>query len=391
MNNQWFNSLFDFETDTPEYSINPETFIKRTKILLSNFKDFNPKIITIAGTNGKGTTAEIISNFLLKNNYSVGKFTSPHIYDYFERIQIDNKNIDNDLFKEALNFLTPVYQDFEKHNLGMFTKYECMLTISIYAFLKSNVDIAIFEVGLGGKYDAVNSLEPDISVLTSVGLDHQGVLGNTITEIFNQKIAIARKNKPLVTSLENQNILDLLEQNKIGYDLIKANSFNCFDNKNFNINSGISFEVLKLINKSFLNTDFLEATKGLKLRGRFEILKQDPYLIYDVAHNFDSVKFLVDEIKLRNITNLQLVYVSTYGHNYKECLELLSEISKDIYIFDIENIKIVKVDELLEVSNIFFENVSIFCRESFDSSKNTLVTGSFYVLREFSSDLKSLL
>ena len=158
------------------------------------------KIILIAGTNGKGTTAKTLQTLLTENGKYVGLFTSPHLISICERIQIDGKPISKDLFVKCFH---QVFELYKKWNLG----YAQVLTLmAAYIFFKGDllppVEYAIFEVGMGGKWDPTNVIPHRISIITQIGYDHQDILGSTLEEIAEQKLGIVHKNDHHVVALD---------------------------------------------------------------------------------------------------------------------------------------------------------------------------------------------
>ena len=141
------------------------------------------KCIHVAGTNGKGSVVEMLNNILVKNGLKVGKFISPHLICYNERISINNKNISNEEIKEIYIKIKPIIEK-EKIEISFF---EFFTIVAFIYFYEQNVDIAIIEVGLGGLYDSTNIINPIISIITSISYDHTQVLGNTLEQIAIQK------------------------------------------------------------------------------------------------------------------------------------------------------------------------------------------------------------
>ena len=150
------------------------------------------KIVVIGGTNGKGTTAEVLNNLLLESNFKIGLYTSPHLFKFNERIRVNGVPASDseiiDAFEEVENL---------KNNTRL-TYFDYATLAAFIIFAKNNLDVAILEIGLGGRYDPVNLVEPDISILTNVELDHQKWLGNTREQIGEEKSAIFRDGKIII-------------------------------------------------------------------------------------------------------------------------------------------------------------------------------------------------
>ena len=161
------------------------------KEVLNSLNLKKPKeIILIGGTNGKGSLSELITRLALKKNVSVGTFTSPHLLNFNERIRVNDKEISDE---KLLDVLKRFNRYKESHKLNF---YQIISLAALYHFNKSNLDLWILEIGMGGRLDPMNFIEPDISVITKVALDHQEYLGDTIEEIAAEKAEIARPDKP---------------------------------------------------------------------------------------------------------------------------------------------------------------------------------------------------
>ena len=249
------------------------------------------EIILIGGTNGKGSLSELITKLALRRNISVGTFTSPHLLKFNERIRANAKEISDE---KLLDILKRFNRYKESHNLNF---YQIISLAALYHFNKLNLDLWVLEIGMGGRLDPMNFIEPDISVITKVALDHQEYLGDTIEEIAAEKAEIARPEKPLIFGSENV-------PNAINEKASKINSFLISpDKKNYSLNefskkSTISREVLFCLNEVSKNSVFdfsSEITEkfleDFKIFGRLTLF--DNFLV-DSAHNEDSVRNLIN-------------------------------------------------------------------------------------------------
>ena len=262
------------------------------------------KIITVAGTNGKGSVCFYINQILKNTNYTIGLYTSPHFFDFNERIVINNEKCSESEILKSLEYIL----GFE--NSDTLTFFEITTLVAILIFDNHNIDIAILEVGLGGRLDAVNAFEPDISVITSIGLDHTEFLGETLEKIAVEKSGVMRATKPCVIGEED--CIDILK--KQASDI---NSIPYFFNKDFDSSvipfdkSNLTYVQQKNLSCAIFSLQQLgltELTSNLKEEllqqnffGRFSRISTTPEIIIDVAHNFDSVKNLIQSlIKLDN-------------------------------------------------------------------------------------------
>lgn len=293
-------------TTTIEYSL---TVIKKL-----NFS-INYPIILVGGTNGKGSTCAYLSTILKEAGYKVGTFTSPHVFEYNERIAINNKPIDDQTLVEALNFVINI----DERNLGIFKTFTLA---AHHIFIKANIDIAIIEVGIGGISDITNLFEPQISAITTVGLDHCQILGNTIEEISAQKAGIYRKNKYAFfgdTSISDV-VIDYAKNigaklQRLGHDYsFKRNQLSWdFHSKDGNY---YSLPLPHLIGDKQLNNAALAIAILIKLKSQFPIglnqIKQGivhtnligrcqllaglPQILIDSAHNPQAVNLLIENM-----------------------------------------------------------------------------------------------
>ena len=156
-----------------------------------------PKVITVAGTNGKGSTVSILESILYESDYKVGSYTSPHLLNFNERIKIDKVPVNTNSICDAFESIEET-----RGNITL-TYFEFSTLAALIIFSKSNLDVIILEVGLGGRLDAVNIINPDISIITNIRLDHTDILGDDIEQIAYEKAGVMRKNKSTVIGYKN--------------------------------------------------------------------------------------------------------------------------------------------------------------------------------------------
>ena len=271
---------------------------------LGNPEENLPPVIHVAGTNGKGSTVATMAAIYRSAGYRVHIYTSPHLVSFTERIVISGSEI-------SKNYLEELLLECENANNGEnITFFEITTLAAILIFDNHNIDIAILEVGLGGRLDAVNAFEPNISVITSIGLDHTEYLGDTLEKIAVEKSGVMRATKPCVIGEEN--CIDILKK-----QASELNSIPYFFNKDFDSRvipfdkSNLTYVQQKNLSCAIFSLQQLGLTKltsNLKEEllqqnffGRFNRISTTPEVIIDVAHNLDSVKNLVRSlIKLGN-------------------------------------------------------------------------------------------
>jgi len=369
--------------------------IKELLRLLGNPED-KLKIIHISGTAGKGTVAEAISHILTKNNFKVGVFTSPSLVTDIERIEINNKFISSEEFVGILNKIYPSVKYMDKHfknsNLSAFEIYTAMAYLY---FANQNVDYAVIEVGLGGKYDSTNAIKKsEISILTSVGLDHVEFLGNDIKQIAKDKASIVEKSGVLLTAVKDKELINVIEDTCKSYDSKLIVLDPSLGKNKLNIPEKIwrNYELALLaVNNLSLeidikNIDFLY----LKLPARFETIRENPRLILDGAHNDAKITVLLEYLSLNKIDKVICIFSSFEDKDWKIMLQKLSSKIDKIIFTDVfkRDRKSIDINSMKEFASNFFVEENMFleknnlrayklAKEITKKSDTILVTGSF--------------
>lgn len=278
--------------------------------LLGNPQNKYP-IIHVAGTKGKGSVSAFCAYGLQAAGYKTGLYTSPHLIDYVERIQINGEPISKEQLVELVEEIKPHVAKVEK-----ITTFEITTALAFMAFAKYGVKAAVFEVGLGGRLDATNIVTPKASVITSLSYDHMAVLGNTLTLIAGEKAGIIKDNIPVVSSPQKEEALEVLERVAKSKDatltLINRDvKFKLFESsldgqtfsidgasvQNFKIpllgshqveNAVTAYAALKVSGISITDEKIQKGFSQVKWPARFEILRREPPVILDAVHNRDS-------------------------------------------------------------------------------------------------------
>ena len=369
------------------------------------------KIILVGGTNGKGSTVEYLSELLRDKNKRVGTYTSPHLFSFNERIRINGKECSD---SSILNSFMTVERARESIPL---TYFEFSTLAAIQIFSESELDVVILEVGLGGRLDAVNVVEPDISILTNVELDHQDWLGNNREVIGKEKADIFREGKPAVLAQKNlpksvfqeairkEAVLYTLNTD-FGYEIDEiADNWSYFfskDDKNLTISkinlTNLSVESASAALTTFIllgeefNEDLKKVIEKTNLKGRCELIKNK--FLLDVSHNPAAVQNLKHFIRRNFKTRNRIVAVFGVMSD-KDVLGMVEPIKKIVsrwYVTSPEigrAMKTSKLTSLLRESTdreiIEVDRVKDAVRRAFkDSSEETLilVLGSFYTVSE---------
>ena len=188
--NHWLDYLFNLRNQGSLLGL------ERMRILSERLK--NPErsfpIIHVAGTNGKGSVCSMLASIYQSNDYNVGLFSSPHLIDLGERIQLNGENMSLDEMERMVDRIRPIAEEMEKEQEGMHpTFFEIMTAVAFLRFQERKVDLAILETGLGGRLDSTNVVTPELSIITSISLDHCEILGSRISEIAREKAGIIKK------------------------------------------------------------------------------------------------------------------------------------------------------------------------------------------------------
>ncbi|MBT4222399.1 MAG: bifunctional folylpolyglutamate synthase/dihydrofolate synthase [Cryomorphaceae bacterium] len=357
-----------------------------------NLSNNQLKFIHVGGTNGKGSTCSYISSILQESNYKVGIFTSPHYYDYRERIKINNHKIEK-------SYITSFIKDnktiIEEIGLSFF---ELSFGLSLSYFKQNKVDYAIIEVGLGGRLDATNIINPLVSVVTNISYDHTEILGDTLEKIAVEKAGIIKEKSQLIVGERNK-LTDEIFINKCKEksteitfvpDIAEDVIYSEIDYLNKNIKTSI--ETCKALNLNRLNSKII--TKGIEnvdlnsgLFGRWSIMGVNPMIIFDSAHNESGFISIADQISKISYNKIYVLLSFVKGKKIKDLIRHLPE-GSNIYF---TSLKIERSMDLEEINLNFSESIKfdenpkrIFNNIKKEASKDDLilVTGSNYIAKE---------
>ena len=290
----------------------------------------NFKTIHVAGTNGKGSVVHMLGSVLQHAGYKVGIFTSPHLVDFRERIKINGELISRDFVVEFVQKYTPI---FNKINPSFFEWSTCL---AFHYFDNQKVDVAVIETGLGGRLDATNILLPKISIITTIGKDHQNILGNSTEDIAVEKGGIIKENVPVVIGSQIKDEARLALQKIAKHknstihfphqtDVIDTDLKGDFQVYNSSIVSK-AIELLKThfqVNEDQLKSGLQNVVANTGLKGRWEILHSNPLTIADIGHNEQAVKFICKELKKINRKKKYVILGFSEDKNTDNILRIL--------------------------------------------------------------------
>ena len=390
----WLENIptsFDSNYDNYELKLNS---IKSFLDFLENPQD-NLKIIHVGGTNGKGSTCHIISSILQEHGFSTGIFSSPHIYDFKERIKINSNYIDENFI---VDFVNDNYEYILKSDLSFF---EISFAISLCYFRLKKPEYSIIEVGLGGRLDATNIIKPLISIITNIGFDHKKFLGNNLVDIAKEKAGIIKNGVPVVIGESNTVLNNIFESTALRNNskIYYANKTNkiyetdlngSYQNKNINtavlaINNIFSFK----INEAKTLNGIKNVKKNTNLIGRWQTIKNDPKIIFDIAHNVNSLELIFKELESIK-SEIKVVFGTLDKIDQLKCLEIFPKTIK-YYLCSPKTKRAMQVSKLsqkadkLKINYKSFNSVkSAYNNAVMDSSSDDVivVTGSTYLFSE---------
>lgn len=385
---------------------NDLSYIRRILKQLNNPQD-SVKTIHVTGTNGKGSTSYYLSNLLQKAGQKTGLFVSPYIYEFNERIQLNGKNINNnDLIKTANKIETAIEilkKDDPNFSLVTF-EYEVALAFQFFA--QENCDYAVIEVGIGGEHDKTNVIIPEVSVITTIGLDHEKIIGPTLKDIAKEKSGIIKSNKPVVLGNVPQDVLEILlnkaqsENSKsflLGRDFqikIMPDVIEYQDSKtiyNFALRPlveaydiGVAVQVIQLLQLDLDRKKIEEAINETRIPGRYDVIQTSPEIIVDGAHNLQAMENLLNLVRKKKKGQIYVLL----GMMKDKDLGPVTKLFKDekVTLTRIDYPRAARLEDFPKEAQKEFEYKENF-EEAYTSLKNKLqaddmllVTGSFYLV-----------
>ncbi len=312
-----YNKALDYLYSFVDYSLKHSSELARAEFNLDRMFALmdalgNPQnaypIIHVAGTKGKGSVSALCASALQAAGFRVGLYTSPHLLDYCERIQVNGEPISHELLVELVEEVKPAVAAIPK-----LTTFEITTALGFLAFARQGCSAAVIEVGLGGRLDATNIVTPRVSVITSLSMDHMAVLGDTLAKIAGEKAGIIKPGVPVVSSPQKEEALEVLERaaRERGVPLTLAGQDVRFESKSASLeeqrfrienvefripllgthqleNAAAAYAALKVSGLGVSDEAIQKGFSQVKWRARFEIARRDPPVIFDSAHNQDS-------------------------------------------------------------------------------------------------------
>jgi len=385
-----------------------------------NIQNIAKKVIIVAGTNGKGSTVAILESILFESKQSVGTFTSPHITSYNERIRFNKQEVKTSELIDTFKMIDDIRGD------TTLTYFEFATLTAFYLFSQRKLDYVILEVGLGGRLDATNIIDSDLSIITSIGIDHTEFLGTTIESIAMEKAGVMRPFKPCIyagktppsslfsyasklkSSLQyNQNnfVVKRLEKTWLWSDsthqlelplLPLVGDFQ-YDH------AAASIKALKLIDPSLLdNIECIsDGLKNISLLGRYQVLSTSPEIILDVAHNEDSAQKLQENLNKSPATSTVAIVGILKDKDVYSLIKPMIDIVDKWYCVTIDSARGMNAQEIKTRISSLVSKKKIYAYDSMQDATSRvipeltkdsrlIVYGSFYTVSEYLSCHKSL-
>jgi len=360
------------------------------------------KCVHVAGSNGKGSTCSMLASILTEAGYKVGLFTSPHIKDFRERIRINGVQIPEQNVIDFIKKIKSSPLDFEP------SFFEITFGMAVEYFKNQNCDISIIETGLGGRLDATNVIEPILSVITNISLEHTTMLGDTLELIASEKAGIIKKNTPVVIGeMENQlyPIFDEIAKTNnapIHYstDIKNEGEFQIPLLGDYQLeNCRTVLKSCEILNNLGFSIDNKGIEKGLDalysntgFSGRLQIIQRNPLTIFDVSHNPAGISASLKTIQKMNKGKIHFIYGTSADKDVNSILELFPK-DASFYFTEFSSERSIKIEALKKHAQLIFEkncnyfsnpNDALTSAQHHANHEDTIVAiGSFFLISDF--------
>ncbi|MCE9678685.1 bifunctional tetrahydrofolate synthase/dihydrofolate synthase [Shewanella sp. AS1] len=363
------------------------------------------KIVTVAGTNGKGTTCAMIEAVMMQAGWSVGVYSSPHLLQYNERVRINGNDASDQAFIEAFCAI-----DQARGAISL-TFFEYATLAALYIFKQQKLDLVILEVGLGGRLDATNMIDADVSVITSIDIDHQEYLGDTRELVGREKAGIFRASRPAIVGERDlpQSVIQVAREKGAdlilvgqAFDYVKHENGWDFQGQTFSMN-GLPLPTLPLPNGATalavvehllpgISQELVAAgLRAAKLNGRLEQVSLQPTILLDVAHNPHAAKYLRQSLAPYKGKRIFALCGMLKDKDYSEVISILGDVMTQWYFTSLDCQRSAAADDLLAClegkgNGFAFDTL----RQAYDAlaakicdDDVVIVFGSFYTVAEF--------
>lgn len=334
------------------------------------------KFIHVAGTNGKGSVCSILNSILIEAGYKVGLYTSPHIYEYTERIKINNQEISKDDF-------VSLFEEITNLNIHL-TEFEILTVMMFLYFERKNVEIVILETGMGGRFDATNVINENLcSIITQIDLDHTDRLGKTKDEIAFEKAGIIKKDCPLVTSMGYEAVRDKADELNsmllftspfVPQEFVEALSLKGLHQIE---NLALALTAINYLFKDINTETILKGLKKVKNPCRFEHIAEKN-LIIDASHNPNGIRALRNNLDYFYPTQQRrFIFGCLKNKDYKKMMEILFREGDEVYLNGFDYPNACTYHALKECCPI---NAEEYKGQNLSPDKLNIICGSFYMI-----------
>ena len=385
---------------------NDLSYIRRILKQLNNPQD-SVKTIHVTGTNGKGSTSYYLSNLLQKAGQKTGLFVSPYIYEFNERMQLNGKNISNNDLIRTANEIETAIEILKKDdpNFSLVT-FEYEVALAFQFFAQEHCDYAVIEVGIGGEHDKTNVIVPEVSIITTIGLDHEKIIGPTLKDIAQEKSGIIKLNKPVVLGNVPQDVLEILlnrAQSKNSKSFLLGRDFQIKmmpdvieyqDSKNiYNFalrplveayDIGVAVQAIQLLQLDLDRKKTEEAINETRIPGRYDVIQTRPEIIMDGAHNLQAMENLLDLVRKKKKGQIYVLLGMMKDKDLGPITRLFK--NEKVTLTRIDYPRAARLEDFPKEAQEKFKYEENF-EEAYTSLKNKLqvddmllVTGSFYLV-----------
>lgn len=354
--------------------------LDNTIILDNHFNNPHKKFRTIhiAGTNGKGSCSHTIAAILQSAGYKTGLYTSPHLIDFSERIKVNGEPVEKefviDFVKQNKDFFEPLHPSF----------FELTTAMAFLYFAEKKVDVAVIEVGLGGRLDCTNIITPDLSIITNISFDHTQFLGNTLKDIAKEKAGIIKEKKPVIIGeytpetktvfedkakstnsdiifAEDNKLINGYKQTENGLLLYKSDKIKdlygelngLYQVKNTNTILNAVYKLIELgynIDETNIKNGFRNVCHLTGLMGRWQKLEENPTIICDTGHNIGGMKYIVEQLSRMKYDKLHIIIGMVNDKDINGVISLLPKNAK--YYFTQASVKrALPAEQVKEIAN----------------------------------------
>lgn len=417
----YLDSFTDYEKRS-QYDYVKDLGIDRIRKLLSflgNPQDSYESVL-VAGTNGKGTTAAILSSLLSSAGNKTGLYTSPHLVSICERIRIGNELVSEaDFARLVAEIKLVIDEEWIPSEWGLLTYFEILTACAFLYFSQQKIDVAVLEIGLGGRLDATNVVSPKVSIITPIAMDHQHILGDNILKIAAEKAGIIKSNGYLLSGRQQPEVQAKLKS--IAGDLNSESEFLGLDfdyRKSIQTETGMTFEFMdeeyaipfyadyqvdnallalkaaRVICPEISNSQIVKGFDQARWEGRFEkFLCNDVDVILDGAHNQHAAESLVKTLRARfRSKRIICLFSAVSDKAYEKVLNYVSEVVHDIYLCELNCPRRATIEDMKKIASPIFKNIDTIkeVRDAFEfaleqarkEKEILLVTGSLFLIGE---------